>query len=379
MIVLNDFIKQWALIKESTLNSVNRVGESGWLILGKEVEKFEQSIAQMLEVKYAIGCGNGLDALEISLRTLGIKPEDKVLTTPLSAFASTLAILKIGAIPVFVDVDELGLIDLNQCEYALQKDSAIKFLLPVHLYGHPVNLRDLAVLKQKYSIKIVEDCAQAILARSSGQLVGQVGEMSAISLYPTKNLGCLGDGGVIITQSESLAKMARALRDYGQTEKYVHEFVGLNSRLDELHAAILNESLLPHLIQHTNRRVEIAKRYLCEIKNPNMQLPVLNETAQSVWHLFPILIQGSQDQFRKHMLNNNIQTGIHYPILITDQKALTPMLTSMLTSTSATAEILTELKNARNFANQQISLPIHPFLTEEEINEVIEACNQWSH
>lgn len=369
MIVLNDFVKQWSLIKNSAQNSLNRVGNSGWLILGKEVEQFETNLANLLGVKFAIGCANGLDALEISLRSLNIKPNDKVLTTPLSAFATTLAILKTGATPVFVDVDNQGLIDLNQCESALQNDPAIRFMVPVHLYGHPLNLKDMSILKKKYNTKIVEDCAQAILARFADDFVGNVGDMAAISLYPTKNLGCLGDGGVITTESESLAQMARSLRDYGQTQKYVHEFIGFNSRLDELQAAILNESLLPHLKNHTEKRMSIAQAYLQGIKNPLITLPSLTKDAQSVWHLFPILIQGSQKAFGQHMLNHGVQTAIHYPILITEQKALQ--------STDVKFEILADLKNAKHFANQQISLPIHPFLTTEEINQVIHACNQW--
>ena len=200
MILQNDFKRQWQLVEEAALGAVRRVGASGQYILGEEVEAFEASIARFCGVAHAVGVGNGMDALEISLRCLGLEKGDKVLTTPLSAFATTLAILRSGGFPVFVDVDELGAIDLRQCRQLLEHDDSIRFLVPVHLYGFPMNLHELSRLREDFGLFIVEDCAQAIGASYAGVPVGTVGQVAATSFYPTKNLGALGDGGAVLTK-----------------------------------------------------------------------------------------------------------------------------------------------------------------------------------
>src|SRR5262249_35588045 len=176
-------------------------------------------------------------AIEIGLRCLGIRPGDKVLTTPLSAFATTLAVMRCGGVPVFVDTDPSGLLDLERCRSLLARDRGIRFLLPVHLYGHSIALDRLEALRAEFALGIVEDCAQAIGARSGARGVGTVGQVAALSFYPTKNLGALGDGGAVFTADEAIARRARALRHYGQSATYIHDEVGLNSRLDEIHAA----------------------------------------------------------------------------------------------------------------------------------------------
>src|SRR3990167_6449466 len=200
-ILLNDFQRKWQEIRTDTLNAIDRVGQSGWLILHDEVKRLEQQLAKLCQQQYAITCATGLDALEIALRCLNIQPGDKVLTTPLTFFATTLAVLKTGAIPLFVDVDHSGLLDLELCESVLQQETDIKFLLPVHLYGHAIDSKKLQTLKTRFNLKIVEDCAQAVGATSHQQAVGTLGDISATSFYPTKNLACLGDGGAILTSN----------------------------------------------------------------------------------------------------------------------------------------------------------------------------------
>ena len=202
-IAMNDFGRQWADTGPAVLEAVSRVGASGWYILGPEVDSFERALAALLGRRFAVGCASGLDAIEISLRCLGLKPGDKVLTTPLSAFATALAILRAGGRPVFVDVDDAGSLDLDRCRAVLERDRSIRFLLPVHLFGHPCNLERLAELKSRFQLKLVEDCAQAIGARFGAQPVGSAGDVSALSFYPTKNLGALGDGGAIATDDPS--------------------------------------------------------------------------------------------------------------------------------------------------------------------------------
>jgi dTDP-3-amino-3,4,6-trideoxy-alpha-D-glucose transaminase len=368
MIVANDFKAQWNAIRQRAQDALERVGSSGWLILGQEVEAFETQLAEYCSVGYAVGCASGLDALEIGLRCLDLQPGDKVLTTPLSAFATTLAILRAGCVPVFVDVDQCGLIDLDQAEAALVADSGIRAMVPVHLFGHAIDLDRLQEIKTDHRIGIVEDCAQAIGARFNGQPVGSVGECSALSFYPTKNLGAMGDGGCLLTNSESINERARMLRDYGQSAKYEHTVLGMNSRLDELQAAIMRDALLPQLEQFTLRRREIARLYRDGIVNPGISIPEPGSAYGSVWHLFPVVLDSDRDGFLEYLRSRNIAGAVHYPKLIPDQEAC---------AKSVEHHILGALPVARRLADHEVSLPIHPFLSNEEIGRVIDACNDW--
>lgn len=371
-VLLNDFKTQWKDIQSSFLDAVSRVGASGYLILGPEVKSFETNLATHWGLPHAMGCANGLDAIEIGLRSLDLKPGQKVLTTPLSAFATTLAILRVGGIPVFVDVDSHGLIDLDLAEKVFKENADIKFFVPVHLYGHSLNLKHLAILKENYSLKIVEDCAQSIGAKSFQKVCGSVGQVAATSFYPTKNLGCYGDGGAMLTTEKDLDEKGRCFRDYGQTEKYLHSEFGLNSRLDELQAAILKSALLPRLPQWTQRRQEIAKTYLQKITNPLIQLPKAPEGTESVWHLFPLIIESRRDDFMAHLKSKGVGCGIHYPILIPEQ----PLFKKQ---TQLRFENKSSMNNAQIFTTCEVSLPIHPYLTCEELDQVISACNSWGN
>jgi len=368
-IAMNDFVRQWADTAPAVLDAVNRVGAGGWYILGPEVKSFEEGLAAFLGRRFAVGCASGLDAIEIALRCLGLKPGQKVLTTPLSAFATTLAILRAGGRPVFVDVDQTGGIDLDRCKDLLARDSSIRFFVPVHLFGHPGNLELLAELKSRFQLKLVEDCAQAIGARFGGQPVASVGDVSALSFYPTKNLGALGDGGAVVTDDGALAHLARSLRDYGQTAKYVHDLVGLNSRLDELHAAILGRAFLPRLSQWAERREKIAQRYLQGIRNPLVRLVPVPADSRPAWHLFPVLVDPSQrNAFCAYLEEGGVRTGIHYPRIIPRQKAI---------ATGPWFEIDGDLKRAEAFAAAEVSLPIHAYLRDDEVETVVSRINAW--
>ena len=369
-ILLNDFKAQWDSIREDFLESTDRVGKSGYLILGQEVKDFEKALAHYWGLPFSIGCASGLDAIEISLRALGLQPQDKVLTTPLSAFATTLAILRAGGTPVFCDTDPSGLINLNLVEEILDSDPSIKFLVPVHLFGHALDLRRLKVLKQSYNLKIVEDCAQSIGTKSFGLPTGSVGDLAATSFYPTKNLGCYGDGGAVLTSEESLSNLAKSIRDYGQVEKYRHAVLGLNSRLDELQAAFLRTALLPRLSAWTDKRKAIARIYLQEIKNPLIENVLVPEGSDSCWHLFPVRSK-NRDRLKNRLTEQKIHTGVHYPILIPDQPVFeTPETRNQI-------EIRSPLENAKLLTEEELSLPIHPFLNDSEVARVVEACNSW--
>jgi dTDP-3-amino-3,4,6-trideoxy-alpha-D-glucose transaminase len=368
MILQNDFKRQWSVIGPKVSTALERVGASGWYILGQEVSRFEAALAEYWGVAHAVGVGNGMDALEIGLRCLGLEPGAKVLTTPFSAFASTLAILRGGGVPVFVDVDDSGNLDLEQCREALQRDRSIRFLLPVHLYGNPVDLEKLAALQRDFDLLIVEDCAQAIGAAYAGHTVGTIGQAAATSFYPTKNLGALGDAGALLTNDPALAERARTLRNYGQSTLYFHSERGLNTRLDELQAAILHDALLPRLREWTERRTEIAKTYRAKILHSSIRLLPVADAAVSVWHLFPVFVPAEKrEAFQAHLASRNIKTGIHYPRIIPDQEALR----------GAPTKKLVEPINATRLAECELSLPVHPFLTTEEISSVIAGCNEW--
>jgi len=369
LIATNDFVRQWADVGTAVLEAVNRVGESGWYILGPEVANFERAIAVHTRREFAIGCGSGLDAIEISLRCLDLQPGQKVLTTALSAFATTLAIIRASGRPVFVDVDATGSIDLERCVHLLERDPSIRFFVPVHLFGHPCNLDQLREVKSRFQLRVVEDCAQAIGAQFGNQAVGSVGDLSALSFYPTKNLGAVGDGGAILTDHPSYAERARALRDYGQTSKYVHDLVGLNSRLDELHAAILGRALLPKLANWAQRREKIAQQYIQEIRNPSVQIVLPAPHSRPAWHLFATLIDPNRrDNFCAYLKASGVGTGIHYPQIIPRQKAL---------SNSSLCEVHGELTRAEAFAAGEVSLPIHPYLRDDEVATIVKTVNAW--
>ena len=368
MIVLNDFRRQWEDTGESVLQAVHSVGESGWYILGEQVRCFEAALAGHWGLPYAVGVASGQDAIEISLKILACGPGEKVLTTPLSAFATTLAIVKTGATPVFVDTDTNGLIDLDQCRTVLAKRPDIRFMVPVHLYGHALDLEEIRRLMQTFGCEVVEDCAQSIQATFAGSTTGTAGQLAATSFYPTKNLGALGDGGAVLTTSAEYCAAARSLRDYGQIRKYQHDLIGYNSRLDELQAAIMLQAYLPKLQGWTARRRQVAQHYLEGIHHPGVALMGSPPGSASVWHLFPIRIDPAQKaSFIRHLSSNGILCGEHYPIVIPDQKALNRI----------PHEVIGRCDTARQIAASEVSLPIHPYLTDSEVEQVIEVCNRW--
>ncbi len=363
-ILMNDFQRQWEEIGTDVLAGVERVGRSGWYILGSEVSEFEKELAAFLDTSFCVGCASGLDAIELALRALDLQPGQRVLTTPLSAFATTLAIVRAGGVPLFVDTDEAGNLDLNLVEECLRDRPEVRFVLPVHLFGNLLDLERLAAIRERYGVKVVEDCAQA-LGAVGGPGPGSVGDLAATSFYPTKNLGTLGDGGAVFTSSASLTNVCRALRDYGQSAKYVHTRLGMNSRLDEMHAAILRTAMLPRLALWSARRAHVARRYREELCNPRVHLlPVSN----SSWHLFPVRVEAAlRPGFLHHLAEQGVQSGIHYPTLIPDQPAM--------------ADIPFErhggLGRAQRLAAQEVSLPINPHLTDDEVSAVVSTINAW--
>lgn len=368
MIAANDFRRQWADVGADVLAAVERTGSSGWYVLGAEVRALEQALASLWRCRCAAGVASGLDAIEISLRILGLKPGDKVLTTPLSAFATTLAIVKLGGVPVFADTDQNGQIDLGQCRQVLERARGIRYFVPVHLYGQPLDHSELARLRAEFDLRMVEDCAQSAGAEFRGRATGLAGQLAATSFYPTKNLGAMGDGGAVLTNHEALDSQARVLRFYGETSRYRHERIGYNSRLDEVQAAILLNAVLPRLERWTQRRRAIAGAYREGIRHGAVRTLSVPEGSTPCWYLFPVFVSPEQrDGLLAHLTASGVGASIHYPVAIPDQPALG----------GVAFEAAGALPVARWLCASEVSLPIHPYLSDGEVEQVIAAVNRW--
>jgi len=368
LILLNDFKRQWAETGADVMQAVQAVGESGWFILGQSVKDFETDLARFWGLPHAIGVASGLDAIELSLRAMGCGPGEFVLTSPISAFATPLAILKTGATPVFADSDSYGLIDLEECREILKARPEIKYFIPVHLYGHSLDAGALASIRDEFGVQIIEDCAQSIGAKHNGVMTGATGRMVAASFYPTTNLGALGDGGAVLAKSGEDAEKIRQLRDYGQSSKYRHEVIGYNSRLDELQAAIMKTAFLPRLPKWTDARRSLAAKYLKNISSPGLKIPGIPKGSESCWHLFPVLVEKSRKaEAMAHFKAKGVQVAEHYPLALIEQPALDP----------CQGKLGSNCDRAKEFCHRELSLPIHPYLTDDEAAQVIAACNAW--
>lgn len=337
--------------------AIDRVIASGWFVLGPEVEAFETEFAAASQVPHAVGVGTGTDAITLILRALDIGPGDEVITPPLSAAYSALAVMMAGARPVFTDIDSDRLtLDPRQVEAAITPRT--RALLPVHLYGQAADMRPLEALAEKHHLALVEDAAQAHLATAEGRPVGSIGVAAASSFYPTKNLGALGDGGAVLTKDAQLAARIKRLRNGGQTTRYHHEEAGSNSRLDEMQAAILR-ARLPFLAGWTSKRRAIAAQYRRALANATLQVPREFDSGH-VYHLFPVLT-AHRDAFQQHMRDRGVDTLIHYPVPIPRQPALK-------TANPAMCPV------ADRVCAQVVSLPMYPGLSEAAVSAVTDTA-----
>ena len=337
--------------------AIARVVDRGWFVLGPELEAFEREFAQSCGAGRSVGVGTGTDALAIALRALGVGPGDEVITSPLSAAYSALAIMMAGARPVFADIDPDRL-TMDPRAAAAAVTPRTRALLPVHLYGQAADMRPLEDLAARHNLALVEDAAQAHLATADGRAVGTIGVAAATSFYPTKNLGALGDGGAILTRDANLAARVKRLRNGGQTSRYHHEEPGANSRLDEMQAAILR-ARLPYLAKWTAKRRSIAARYREALAGASFRVPPQFD-AGHVYHLFPLLVE-RRDAFQVHMTGRGVETLIHYPVPITRQPALR-------STSPAVCPV------ADRVCAQVVSLPMYPGLTDQSIAAVAEAA-----
>ena len=362
MILMNDFKAEPAALRGEMLAAVERVLASGWYVLGAECAAFEQAWAGACGTRRAVGVGNGMDAIEIALRALGIGPGDEVVTTPMTAFATVLAVLRAGATPVLADVDpETALLHPESVRRCIGPRT--RALLLVHLYGQVRGMGAWTALCRERGIALVEDCAQAHLARSGGRVAGSFGIAGAYSFYPTKNLGAAGDGGMLVTDDEGLAERAARLRNYGQSERHRHPEVGLNSRLDEVHAAMLL-ARLRWLPGFTQRRREIAEAYQAGIRHLAVTpLAPPEEPDAHVHHLFVVRCP-RRDALQAHLKAREVQTLIHYPVPVHHQE---PCRTLRRDPSGLPA--------SEAHAASCLSLPCHPQMSDGDVEHVIQSVN----
>ncbi|QLC65613.1 DegT/DnrJ/EryC1/StrS family aminotransferase [Flavobacterium sp. LPB0248] len=344
--------------------------ENGWYILGKEVETFEKAFAQYCESKYCIGVGNGFDALVLIFKgyiELGrLKKGDEVIVPANTYIASILAILQADLIPVLVE-PRLETYNINPDLIEEKITSRTKAILAVHLYGQLAEMEAINEIAEKHHLIVVEDCAQSHGVINNQQLTNNnLSSAQAYSFYPGKNLGCLGDGGTITTNDEALAEVLFSLRNYGSEKKYHNEYIGINSRLDELQAGFLNLKL-PNLDSDNEKRRTIAKRYLAEIKNNKIILPFWDFSSNHVFHLFVIRTE-NREKLQEYLAQNKIQTVIHYPIPPHQQKAF---------SSESLGWNNLSFPITEKIHKEVLSLPMSPVLTESEVDYVIKIINEF--
>lgn len=352
--------------KTQLVEAFERILDSGWYIMGSELKKFENEFANYCDTKYCIGVANGLDALILIIRAykeLGVfKEGDEIIVPSNTYIASILAISANNLVPVLVEPD-INTYNLDAAKIQAAITAKTVAILPVHLYGQLCEMNKIMSIAQQHNLKVIEDCAQSHGAtNSSGKRAGNFGDAAGFSFYPGKNLGALGDAGAITTNDDVLAETIKALLNYGSHIKYQNKFKGINSRLDELQAALLSVKLKT-LDQETEVKREIASRYLTEIKNPKVILPDVKLKEAHVWHLFVIRVQ-QRDDFQRYLTEKQIQTVIHYPIPPHKQEAYKEW-------NNLTYPI------SEKIHNEVLSLPISAVMTTSEVDTIIEAINKW--
>jgi dTDP-4-amino-4,6-dideoxygalactose transaminase len=357
-----NFAREISAVGKDIRVAFERVLASGRFILGEEVESFEKEFSHLCSCSYAVGVASGTDALFLALKAAGIGRGDEVITVSHSFSATALAVIYTGATPVFVDIEDSSyLMNADLLEEAIT--SKTKAIMPVHLYGMCANMSRINEIAQSYGLFVLEDACQAHGAIYKGNPAGSLGDAAAFSFYPTKNLGAYGDGGMVTTNDADLYEKLLLLRNYGQQDRYHYETIGYNSRLDEVHAAILRNKL-GNLSQWTQKRQKIAQRYDEGIGKINMVRTNLSDGSTHVYHLYVIAVE-DRDSLKVFLEERNVQTLIHYPIPIHRNKAFDSFKTTG------------GLYNTDLRASQILSLPIHPWINDDEIEYIIKCIQEY--
>lgn len=361
MIKFLDLYKINERYREEIDKRISKVIDSGWYLLGKEDETFEKNFAEYCGVKHAAGAANGLDALNLIIKAYGFKAGDEIIVPANTYIASILAISENGCTPVLVEPD-INTYNINPDLIEEKITENTKAIMVVHLYGQAVQMDKIWELAKKYNLKIIEDSAQAHGAMLNGKRTGNLGDASGFSFYPGKNLGCLGDGGAVTTNDDELAEKIRALRNYGSKVKYHNIYKGINSRLDEIQAAVLDVKL-KYLDEDNKKRREIAKYYRENIKNPLIILPKACDESAHVWHIFAVRTE-ERNKFQEYLKDKGIQTLIHYPIPPHKQKCYEEWNNM---SFPVSEEIHRTI----------ISLPISPVMTNNDVKLICDCVNNY--
>lgn len=354
--------KQYKKYQQEYEEAALRAMRSGWYILGSELEKFERDFAEFHGVKNCIGVGNGLDALRLAVEAMGIGAGDEVIVPANTYIATALAVSEAGAVPVFTDTDAFFGLNTEMLEGAVTDKT--KAIMAVHLYGQPCEMNRILDIALKYNLRVIEDCAQAHGAAYKGKLTGTFGDAGCFSFYPTKPVGALGDAGAVITNDDILSDRIRMLRNYGSRIKYRHEILGVNSRMDEIQAAVLGVAL-KYVSQGNRERRDIASAYLNGIQNPKISLPKIRPEADHVFHVFPVLCD-ERDRLYSFLEENDIHTQIHYPVPC--------HLAECYKDLGYRAG---DIPGAEYYAAAELSLPIYVGMTMEEAGYVIDVINRF--
>lgn len=351
-------------IEKQALAAMEGVINRAWYILGEEGKSFESEWASWLKIEHAIGVSSGTDALFLALSALDISSGDEIIAPANTCVPTVSAIRSTGASLVLADVNpETLTLDPESLSRAIT--SRTKAIVTVHLYGHPCDMVPIQVLATAHNLAIIEDCAQAHGARYKGELCGTFGDCAAFSFYPSKNLGAFGDAGAVVTKHELLAQRIRQLRVYGEKERYIHEIEGFNSRLDEVQAAVLRVKL-PYLAQWHEERRRLAALYSQEIDHPSLQKPIEADWAESSYHLY-VIRSPKRDELQAYLAENGIGTLIHYPIPVHLQPAF-----SFLPYETG------DFPHSEKAANEVLSLPLYPGISDENVHEVCRVLNAWN-
>ncbi|MFA5779081.1 MAG: DegT/DnrJ/EryC1/StrS family aminotransferase [Elusimicrobiota bacterium] len=354
MILCSNPLAQYLSHKTEIDEAISRVLNKGWYVLGEEVKLFEKEFSEYIGVNYGIGVGSGTEALHIALKSCDIGSGDEVITVSHTAVATVSAIELTGAKPVFVDIEsDYYTINTSKIEKAITKHT--KAIIPVHIYGQPVDMDKIIDIAKKHKLFVIEDCAQSHGAKYNGRNVGSFGDIACFSFYPTKNLGAIGDGGIIVTSNKKLAEKSKLLREYGWAERYVSHISGWNSRLDELQAAILRVKL-KYLDKDNSKRRKLAELYNKELAVTGLVLPKVSKNSTHVFHLY-VVRSKKRDDLLKYLKNNGIGALIHYPVPVHLQPAY---------------KIKSKLVETEIAAKEIISLPMYPELSESDVKTV---CN----
>ena len=363
MIPFGDLRLQYQAIKVELDEAIQSVLDNGWFILGKNVSAFESEFAAYCGATFAIGVGNGTEALQLALMACGIGPGDEVITVPNSATFTALAISATGARPTFVDIDP-HTYNMDPRKLAEAIGPRTKAIMPVHLYGQPADMDPILSVARNHNLFVVEDAAQAHGALYKGRRVGALGDVGCFSFYPSKNLGAFGDGGMVVTNNPAIAEKVRMLRHGGQKTRYDHQFLGINSRLDELQAAILRVKL-SYLEKWNERRRHLAALYTALLSDSEVEPPIEMPYAKHVYYLYVVRCQ-DRDALQKHLAGQGVETVVHYPVPIHLQEAY-----RWLNLSQGSFPI------AEHYARQVFSLPIYPELTDAQVRHIAGCIRNW--